>query len=205
MKRSCRPVEYALIELELEDVDKLIHQGEYELTWKSQSTKLFADSIFMLSDIQVNYEAGIFYTNFYTDSRSYISDLWNYVNNLHLLVDNLQTRIQNSQANVKAIQSVLQSWCCTPVLERKDHKKDTMLDLEGRMEKFKRRFGSLVFEKFELLLKFEFESGSLQVHNWKLQIVSGKKKGFLLMCVHSILTTTYLIYFQIFDRIQNRS
>jgi dynein heavy chain len=62
-----------------------------------------------------------------------------YVNHLNLLVDDVQKRLHHSQTNVKTIQSILESWSSTPVLERKDNKKDTMLDLEGRVEKFKKR------------------------------------------------------------------
>jgi len=73
-----------------------------------------------------------------------------YVNNLNILVNDIQRRLQKSHSNVKSIESILESWCCTPVLERKDNKKDTMLDLEGRMDKFKRRWLKTVTRVFSV-------------------------------------------------------
>ncbi|XP_065217396.1 dynein beta chain, ciliary [Planococcus citri] len=67
-------------------------------------------------------------------------NLLEYVDNLLRLVESLRVRIQNSQAHVRTILHILQTWCKIPILERKDHKKDTMLDLENRMEKFKKRY-----------------------------------------------------------------
>lgn len=67
-------------------------------------------------------------------------DLWQYVENLKKLVDDLLDRLTRSQNNLKTIENLLQSWSGTPILERKDGKKDTMLDLDGREEKFKKRF-----------------------------------------------------------------
>ncbi|KAK7573934.1 hypothetical protein V9T40_011125 [Parthenolecanium corni] len=68
------------------------------------------------------------------------SNLWDFVSSLHVLVDNLKNRLQKSQANIRSIKNILKSWCRSPVLERKDYKKDTMLDLEGKAEKFKKRY-----------------------------------------------------------------
>ena len=67
-----------------------------------------------------------------------------YVDNLNSLVNDVQNRLQKSQANVKIIESILESWCTLPILERRDKKKDTILDLEGRVEKFKKRLGTIL-------------------------------------------------------------
>lgn len=36
IKRTSKNVEYKLIENEILEIDKLVHQGQYELNWKSE-------------------------------------------------------------------------------------------------------------------------------------------------------------------------
>lgn len=66
-------------------------------------------------------------------------DLNSYIERVQNLVNQLYQRVQKTQENVKRIRSILFSWAKTPVLCRKDCKKDTLLAIDDREERILKR------------------------------------------------------------------
>lgn len=63
-----------------------------------------------------------------------------YISELGSLVENLWGRVKASQINVDKIQSIFEAWIRTPLIERKDHRKDLLLSLDERVEKVAKRY-----------------------------------------------------------------
>lgn len=66
-------------------------------------------------------------------------NLVEYIRNLFELVGNLEKRVQKTQDNVNTMKTVMQAWLKSPVFERKEAKKDTLLCLEERAERIQKR------------------------------------------------------------------
>lgn len=64
--------------------------------------------------------------------------MWDYIVKLRDTVSDLENRVQKAQANIKVMDGILASWVLKPIFERKDGKKDTLLNLEDRSEKLKK-------------------------------------------------------------------
>lgn len=62
-----------------------------------------------------------------------------YIGSVQELVYTLYRRVQKTQENIKRMRSAMASWARLPVLCRKDNKKDTLLALEDRVERFSKR------------------------------------------------------------------
>jgi len=62
-----------------------------------------------------------------------------YIGSVQDLVNKLYCRVQKTQENIKRIRSAMSSWARLPVLCRKDNKKDTLLGLDDRVERFSKR------------------------------------------------------------------
>lgn len=62
---------------------------------------------------------------------------------LHTLVGNLYERMSKIQDNLKEIKEVMKEWSVQPLFERKDGKKDTLLNLEDRQERKTKRYGDI--------------------------------------------------------------
>lgn len=69
--------------------------------------------------------------------------LLEYITELGDLVEGLWKRMKAAQSNVQKIGSILEPWTKTPLIERKDHRKDTLLALEDRSEKVSRRYAEI--------------------------------------------------------------
>lgn len=62
-----------------------------------------------------------------------------YIGSVQDLVNKLYCRVQKTQENIRWIRSAMFSWARLPVLCRKDNKKDTLLALDERVERFSKR------------------------------------------------------------------
>ncbi|XP_045488493.1 dynein beta chain, ciliary [Pieris rapae] len=71
------------------------------------------------------------------------NDLWNYLQELHKLVGSLYDRMSRIQDNLKEIKAVLKTWSTQPLFERKEGKKDTLLNLEDRKERTTKRYSDI--------------------------------------------------------------
>ncbi|XP_034940720.1 dynein beta chain, ciliary [Chelonus insularis] len=69
--------------------------------------------------------------------------LADYINELGVLVQNLWKRLKAIQANVEKIKKILEPWTKTPLIERKDHRKDTLLALDERAENIAKRYSEI--------------------------------------------------------------
>ncbi|XP_066581161.1 dynein beta chain, ciliary [Prorops nasuta] len=69
--------------------------------------------------------------------------LLEYIREIKNLVESLWRRIKSSQANVDKIKSIFEPWTKSPLIERKDHRKDTLLCMEERSEKVAKRYAEV--------------------------------------------------------------
>lgn len=69
--------------------------------------------------------------------------LLEYITELGDLVDGLWKRMKAAQSNVEKIGNILEPWTKTPLIERKDRRKDTLLALEDRSEKVSRHYAEV--------------------------------------------------------------
>ncbi|XP_072259402.1 dynein axonemal heavy chain 9 [Pyxicephalus adspersus] len=84
--------------------------------------------------------------------------VWDYIQQIRDSVHDLERRVQKARDNVDEIQTVMKSWVL-PIFERKDGKKDTLLNLDDRNERLERRY-NLIREsgkKIHQLLKENME------------------------------------------------
>ncbi|XP_026133128.1 dynein axonemal heavy chain 9 [Carassius auratus] len=80
--------------------------------------------------------------------------IWEYIQDVREMVHDLEQRLQRTKDNVEEIQSIMKSWT-TPVFERKEGKKDTLLNLEDKTERLERTYGRIRASgtKIHMLLK----------------------------------------------------
>lgn len=55
------------------------------------------------------------------------------------MVGNLEKRVQKTQDNVNTMKQVTAAWLKSPVFERKDGRKDTLLCLEEKADRIQKR------------------------------------------------------------------
>jgi len=66
-----------------------------------------------------------------------------YITELGDLVEGLWKRMKSAQLNVRKIKSILEPWTKTPLIERRDRRKDALLALEDRSEKVSKRYAEI--------------------------------------------------------------
>ncbi|XP_015596133.2 dynein beta chain, ciliary [Cephus cinctus] len=98
--------------------------------------------------------------------------LLEYITELGVLVEGLWNRIKSTQGNVDKIRTILEPWTRTPLIERKDRRKDALLSLDERAEKVSRRYAEIkkAAEQIHLLLaenKGLFEIGDNKGNSWE--------------------------------------
>ncbi|KAF5277248.1 hypothetical protein FQR65_LT00356 [Abscondita terminalis] len=103
IRRTSKDVEFQLIQQEIEEIDKLIIQGQTNLNWDSKG-------------------------------------LWDYMAQLHTMVGNIQQHVEKSQENLAKIRNALIPFARQPLFERKDNRKDTVLSLDEKEERIKKRY-----------------------------------------------------------------
>ncbi|XP_043925657.1 dynein axonemal heavy chain 9 [Protopterus annectens] len=80
--------------------------------------------------------------------------VWDYIQTLKDNVHDLEGRVQKAKDNVEEIQNIMKTWV-SPIFERKDGKKDTLLNLDDRSERLEKRYNLLKEsgEKIHTLVK----------------------------------------------------
>ncbi|KAL4716976.1 hypothetical protein ACJJTC_012787 [Scirpophaga incertulas] len=67
-------------------------------------------------------------------------DLLAHLQELHKLVESLYERMSKVQENLRKIKSILEEWSSQPLFERKNGKKDTLLNLDDRTDRVNHRY-----------------------------------------------------------------
>uniref|UniRef100_H3A2B2 Dynein axonemal heavy chain 9 n=1 Tax=Latimeria chalumnae TaxID=7897 RepID=H3A2B2_LATCH len=83
-----------------------------------------------------------------------ITGVWEYIQMIRDSIQDLERRVQKTKDNMEEIQNIMKTWV-SPMFERKEGKKDTLLNLEERSERLEKRY-SLIKEsgtKIHALLK----------------------------------------------------
>ena len=71
------------------------------------------------------------------------SGAWEYIEKTRDLVHNLERRAQKCKDNVEEIQKIMATWKTHPLFERKEGKHDSLLNLDDREDRLKKRWGSV--------------------------------------------------------------
>ncbi|XP_037350847.1 dynein axonemal heavy chain 17 isoform X1 [Talpa occidentalis] len=69
--------------------------------------------------------------------------VFEYIQEMREVLHNLQNRIQKAKQNVDGISQVMKDCLANPLFERKDNKKEALLDLEGRTLNLNRRYAAV--------------------------------------------------------------
>lgn len=101
--------------------------------------------------------------------------LLEYITELDTLVQGLWTRLKVTQSNVAKIESILEHWTKTPLIERKDRRKDALLSIDERQEKVSKRYADIqkAAEGIHALLnenKALFEATGDDNESWEIYV-----------------------------------
>ncbi|MEE6512880.1 hypothetical protein FKM82_020191 [Ascaphus truei] len=66
--------------------------------------------------------------------------VWEYIQETRDAVYDLETRIQKAKTNIETICQAMQEWSASSLFERKDNKKESLLDLDGTAATMKKRY-----------------------------------------------------------------
>ncbi|XP_056152705.1 dynein axonemal heavy chain 17-like [Lampris incognitus] len=58
--------------------------------------------------------------------------VWEYIQHMRDILHDFHRRINQAKVNLETMDNIIKEWSITPMFERKDNKKDSLLDLEGR-------------------------------------------------------------------------
>ncbi|XP_063312141.1 dynein axonemal heavy chain 9 [Pelobates fuscus] len=65
--------------------------------------------------------------------------IWEYIQEVRDTVHDLERRVQKARDNVEEIQTIMKTWVL-PIFERKDGKRDSLLNLDDRTERLEKRY-----------------------------------------------------------------
>ncbi|XP_008068583.1 dynein heavy chain 17, axonemal [Carlito syrichta] len=66
--------------------------------------------------------------------------VFQYIQEMREILHNLQTRMQKAKQNVEGISQAMKDWSANPLFERKDNKKEALLDLDGKLVNLNKRY-----------------------------------------------------------------
>ncbi|XP_014718805.3 dynein axonemal heavy chain 17 [Equus asinus] len=69
--------------------------------------------------------------------------VFEYIQEMREILYNLQNRMQKAKQNIDGISQAMKDWSANPMFERKDNKKEALLDLDGRMLNLNRRYAAV--------------------------------------------------------------
>ncbi|XP_075210990.1 dynein heavy chain at 93AB [Lycorma delicatula] len=70
-------------------------------------------------------------------------ELWGFIERLHSLVDKLQKGLRKTQENVNRMRAIMRSWIKSPLFERCDGRRDTLLSIDDRSERITKRYNEI--------------------------------------------------------------
>lgn len=117
-------VEIPLIEGQLAEIDEQLQKAITELNWTSEGDFLITVTLIINLPLHINYVCTMPTVNWE------FSGVWEYIQKTRDKVCDLERRVRLSKANVEHIRTIMRGWSDTPLYQRKDDKKDTLLCLE---------------------------------------------------------------------------
>ncbi|XP_036920260.1 dynein heavy chain 17, axonemal [Sturnira hondurensis] len=66
--------------------------------------------------------------------------VFEYIQEMREILQNLQNRMQKAKQNVEGISQAMKDWSANPMFERKDNKREALLDLDGRLTNLNKRY-----------------------------------------------------------------
>ncbi|XP_049624579.1 dynein axonemal heavy chain 17 [Suncus etruscus] len=66
--------------------------------------------------------------------------VFEYIQEMREILYTLQNRVQKAKQNIEGISQAMQEWAANPLFERKDGKKEALLDLDGRVVNLTKRY-----------------------------------------------------------------
>ena len=80
--------------------------------------------------------------------------VWDYIEQTRDLVRDIESRTQNTKDNVEQIQKIMATWSKLPLFERKEGKNESLLNLDDREDRLKKRYDEIANagEKIHALL-----------------------------------------------------
>ncbi|KAK7807584.1 hypothetical protein U0070_013890 [Myodes glareolus] len=70
-------------------------------------------------------------------------NVFQYIQEMREVLHNLQNRMQKAKQNIEGIRQAMQDWSANPLFERKDNKKEALLDLDGRVANLNKRYAAV--------------------------------------------------------------
>ncbi|KAM4823531.1 dynein axonemal heavy chain 17 [Urocitellus parryii] len=67
-------------------------------------------------------------------------DVFQYIQEMREVLHDLQNRMQRAKQNIEGISQAMKDWSANPLFERKDNKKEALLDLDGRTVNLNKRY-----------------------------------------------------------------
>ncbi|XP_034427398.1 dynein heavy chain 9, axonemal-like [Hippoglossus hippoglossus] len=174
---SVLDVEHPLVLGQLRDIDAQLKNAEESLNWNSEGNldgnlglnhfdrcqeERHQTVVILFEWLALPHSEGAAHTLIH--SRSHYSVIFpplgisQYIQEVQNSVCDLESRLQRTKDNVHEIQSCMRSWA-TPMFNRKEDKKDALLNLEDRAERVE-SFYSLIRssgEKIHILIKSNLE------------------------------------------------
>lgn len=77
------------------------------------------------------------------DTLTWNSDMWETINNIHLKVKDLYDRVYQAQVNLKTVLNTMEKWAIIPLYERREGKKDQLLNLDDRTDRRQKRYNNI--------------------------------------------------------------
>lgn len=68
--------------------------------------------------------------------------IWEYIQRVRDMVRELESSLQRTKDNVDEIQAIMRTWV-TPIFERREGKRDSLLNLEDRAERLEKCYGHI--------------------------------------------------------------
>lgn len=69
-----------------------------------------------------------------------VTGVWEYIQEIRDKVRDLEQRVQKCKDNTELLQKIMASWSKTPLFERKEGKKDSLLMVDDREERLRKRY-----------------------------------------------------------------
>lgn len=94
----------------------------------------------------------------------YFSDAWDYIQKTRNQIDDLKHRVVQTQENAQQIRLIMTTWSKTPLFERKDGKKDTLLGLDDREDRCSKRYAEITDAGKQILSLLEVSKKRILKH-----------------------------------------